>query len=390
MLDINKICIFVGKFLIGKMRILYITDALAVWGGIERVLRDKMNYLVEHYGYDVHIVTTDQGDHPIPYPLDERIHVHDLGIQFHHQYRHRGIKRLIEYRRLNRLFEERLKNCIEEIKPDVIDCIRIEFVSVVINAKGTIPLVCESHSLCKAAYFENSSVWNRLRLHLSYRKLKNVDMMVALTQGDANDWKKYCKNVCVIPNAVHLNDTGRYANLDSKIAIFVGRFSEQKDFGALIEIWKIVHLHHPDWMLHAYGEGAQRDYYEKVIHELNITIKIFPPTSDIFDKYLESSMLLMTSRYEPFGLVLPEAMSCGLPVVAFNCPYGPADIIINGTDGMLIDNRDIRIYADSVCKLVENDQMRKLYGFNSVKSVLRFKVEQIMPMWNSLFAMIVS
>ena len=75
------------------MRILYITDALAVWGGIERVLRDKMNYLVEHYGYDVHIVTTDQGDHPIPYPLNRSVVYRDLGINFHQQYRYKGIRR---------------------------------------------------------------------------------------------------------------------------------------------------------------------------------------------------------------------------------------------------------------------------------------------------------
>ena len=79
------------------MKILYITDALAVWGGIERVLRDKTAYLVDKYGYEIHIVTTDQGEHPISYPIDKRIKINDLGICYHHQYRYQGIKRILKY-----------------------------------------------------------------------------------------------------------------------------------------------------------------------------------------------------------------------------------------------------------------------------------------------------
>lgn len=70
------------------MRILFVTDALAVWGGIERMLSDKMNFLVHEYGYEIYIVTADQGKHPIPFPLDERIHVNDLNICFHQQYQY--------------------------------------------------------------------------------------------------------------------------------------------------------------------------------------------------------------------------------------------------------------------------------------------------------------
>ena len=79
------------------MRILYITDALAVWGGIERVLSDKMNYLVREYGYEIYVVTADQGAHSIPFPLDERIRVKDLNIRFHQQYHFVGVKRILKY-----------------------------------------------------------------------------------------------------------------------------------------------------------------------------------------------------------------------------------------------------------------------------------------------------
>jgi len=366
------------------MRILYITDALAVWGGIERVLRDKMDYLVEH-GYDIHVVTTDQGTHKIPYPLDHRINVHDLGIQFHHQYRYRGIKRVLQFFELERLFRKRLKEKLLEVKPDIIVCIRVEFVSGIVDVKGTTPLVCESHSMCNAKYYEKASLWYRFKLWLSLRKMHQLDMMVALTDGDAQDWKKYCKNVCVIPNVVHLNDTGKYCDSSSEKAIFAGRFSKQKDIESLFNIWSLVHERHPDWELNAYGEGEQWQKYEELAKNADINMYVYPPSPAIFDHYKESSILLMTSLYEPFGLVLPEAMSCGLPVVAFNCPYGPADIITDGRVGFLIEGRDISAYVDKVCLLIENIELRKIMGQTAILSTKRYDKTYIMPQWESLF-----
>ena len=367
------------------MRILYITDALAVWGGIERVLRDKMNYLVEHYGHDVHIVTTDQGDHPIPFPLDERVKVHDLDIRYHHQYRFHGINRLIEYLRLNRLFLNRLKKTISEIEPDIIVCIRIETINTILKVKGSIPLICESHSMFYAYKYEKASFWNKVRLWMLRRNMGKADCVVALTEGDANDWRSVNNNVRVIPNVVHLNLTGRYSDLHSKIVIFAGRFSTQKDVWSLLKIWEIVHQRYPDWELHAYGEGEQKEGFVKEAERKNTGIKVFSPTSEIFEKYLSSSMLIMTSLYEPFGLVLPEAMSCGLPVIAFNCPYGPADIITNGVDGFLIENRDVTAFADKIITLIENDLLRNEMGKAAIKSSQRFHSDNIMHKWEILF-----
>lgn len=370
------------------MRILYITDALAVWGGIERVLRDKMDYLVEH-GYEVHVVTTDQGPHKIPYPLDNRIIVHDLGIRFHHQYRYRGIKRVLQFFELERLFRRRLKEKLLEVKPDIIVCIRVEFINAIVDVKETTPFVCESHSMCNAKYYEKASFWYRFKLWLSLRKMHQLDMMVALSDGDARDWKKYCKNVCVIPNVVHLNDTGRYCDWLSKKAIFAGRFSKQKDIESLFNIWKLVHERHPEWELNSYGEGEQWQKYEALSKIADINMHVYPPSPAIFHHYLESSILLMTSLYEPFGLVLPEAMSCGLPVVAFNCPYGPADIITDGIDGFLIEGRDINAYADKVCLLIENVELRKKMGQAAILSAKRYDKTYIMPQWESLFKKLV-
>ena len=79
------------------MKILYITDALAVWGGIERVLCDKMNYIVNNTDHEVYIVTADQGTHPIPFLLGDRVHMIDLEIRSHRQYKYKGLKRILQY-----------------------------------------------------------------------------------------------------------------------------------------------------------------------------------------------------------------------------------------------------------------------------------------------------
>ena len=367
------------------MKILYVTDALAIWGGIERVLSDKMNYLVREYGYEVYVVTADQGGNPIPFPLDERIIVKDLNIRFHQQYRFHGIKRWLKYRELGKLYRNRLASFIEEISPDVISCIRDGCTSAVLDIKLSIPVIFESHAMYKDVEFENSTFLHRLSIYKGRKKYKRLDRIVTLTQGDADDWKCVCKKTCVIPNVVHLNESGKYSQCNAKRAIFAGRFDLQKDVDSLSKIWALVQKRHPDWTLDVYGNGNLKPHFEEVVSNLKLNVRVHPAVINIFDKYMESSMLLMTSLYEPFGLVLVEAMSCGLPVVAFDCPYGPADIIHDGEDGFLVKNRNLEMYSERVCMLVENEMIRQQMGKAAILSSQRYTSERIMCQWNQLF-----
>ena len=372
------------------MRIMYITDALAVWGGIERVLSDKMNYLVQEYGYDVYIVTTEQGKHEIPFPLDERIHVQDLNIRFHQQYNYTGFKRMQKYRELELLYKNRLKDYILEIKPDVISCIRDGYASTVLDIKGSIPTIFESHAMYRDVVYEKSTLLHRFLIYLKRKKFGRLDKIVTLTQGDADDWKHVCDRVSIIPNVVHLNTSGKYSSCDEKNIIFAGRFDIQKDFGSMIKIWDIVQQRHYDWVLNVYGNGELKQFYENVVQAKKLNIIIHPAVSDIMDKYRESSMLVMSSLYEPFGLVLPEAMSCGLPVVAFDCPYGPADIIKNGVDGFLVEDRNIEAFANRVCQLIEDVELRRKMGKAAIQSAQRYSNDIIMPQWKRLFCELVN
>ena len=130
------------------MRILYFNDAWAIWGGLEHVLIDKMNYLADD-GYEIYTITYNQGTHPIPYPLSSKIVHYDLNVSLHYQYRYHGLKKYYYKYILHKLLIKRLQSEIEDIKPDVIVCPRIELIGYIFKVKGNVPLIYETHSSCK-------------------------------------------------------------------------------------------------------------------------------------------------------------------------------------------------------------------------------------------------
>lgn len=360
------------------MRIVYLYPSIAIAGGVERVLVDKMNYLVSRYGYEVYMITSDQGHNPLPYELDERVHFCDLQILSYTQYKYRGWKRLQEGKRLSKLYHQRLKEKLEEIHPDIIVCTTYQDVRGLLHIKGRVPLVVESH----VNFIHPDSWHHRARTLFNNSWIGKADAVVTLTQGDTDNWKHVSRHVHVIPNVVYLNETGRYSNCTKKRAIFVGRLVEQKGIPDLTKVWRIVNQRYPDWQLDVYGDGEMESIPE-------IKLFVHPPTTNIMEEYINSSMLLMTSIYEPFGLVLPEAMSCGLPVVAFDCPYGPADIIKHESNGFLVPNRDVNLFADYVCALMESPGLRQNMGAEGIKTAQRYEAERIMPMWKELFESII-
>lgn len=372
------------------MRVLYVCRSLAFWGGIERILVDKMNLLVTMFGYEVFMLTADQGNHPVPYQLEEKVYLKDLGIRFHQQYQFHSIKRLWVAKRLERLFKKRLSEHLQIIKPDVIVCTTANYVDINILAriKGDIPLVVESHSIRQQTLGKNGFC-NKYSDYMYRKGLSKAQVIVALTECDAAEWRKVHPCVKVIPNIVNLND-GEVSTLKNMRVIWVGRFDYQKRPLEMIKIWQKVYPMNLDWHLDIYGEGEMKNELENEVVSLNMNIHIHQPTSLIFNAYRESSILVSTSLFEPFGLVIPEAMSCGLPVVSFDCPYGPADIITDGVDGFLIKNRDIHAFADKVCQLIEDEDLRRRMGRNGIVSSQRYRADAIMPKWVDLFQKVLS
>lgn len=366
------------------MRVLYIFRSLAVWGGIERVLVDKMNYLASVLGYEVYMLTTCQGDHSVPYHLDSAVHLDDLGIQFHRQYQYRGLRKILDGYERTRLFEKRLSERLLVISPDVIVCTTADPVYSIVKVKGKIPLIVESHSICSRTFGEKG-LRQRYIAYLLKKGLKQASCVVTLTEGDAVEWRAFHPIVKVIPNIVHLNE-GNISNLQNKRVIWVGRFDYQKRPMEIIKIWRQIHPVFPDWHLDIYGDGEQKQELQNAISSQYMNIHLHEPTNHIFEAYRNSSILVVTSLYEPFGLVIPEAMSCGLPVISYDSSFGPASIISDGNDGFLVENNNQELFIDRLSRLMHDESLRLLMGMNAIESSKRFSSNNIMSQWKKLFS----
>lgn len=366
------------------MKILYVFRSLAVWGGIERILVDKMNWLVSDGGMEVYMLTTDQGNHPIPYQVDNRVHVEDLGISFHRKYQLNYLRRIWTSYQMHHKFKQLLSDCINRIQPDIIVCTTADQIDIISELKGKVPLIVESHSICNRTIEQGGYiVLRKYHRHKFLKSLSKADCVVALTEGDAEEWRHFHHHVKVIPNMIHPCKVAP-SSLDSKRVIWVGRFDYQKRAEVAISIWKQVANRYPDWCLDIYGEG---EYESEVTLMASSAQNVFvhKPTSHIFDCYSNSSILMSTSLFEPFGLVIAEAMSCGLPVVAFDCPYGPAAIINESVNGFLIPSDNMHCFADKLSLLIEDTSLRKKMGQAALDSLDRFNADLVMPQWLALF-----
>lgn len=375
------------------MKIVYVYDAIARIGGTERILADKMNYLADVYGYEIYFISSDQGNHPFSFPLSPRITHIDLKIQQYQQYYFTYPKRLIVRIKKNILFRKNLNKAIQEINPDIVCCTTYYKADIVCLLKCKAKKIVESH--CATSHLFSKDPYNQTfitkwwhkweTIRYKYIIEKNCDAVVVLTQHDATHWKRVPK-VYIIPNMVHNTCTPYNFSIERR-AVSAGRLVHGKGYDRLIEVWADVQKKHPDWKLDIFGEGIlHKDLSKKITEKkLEKVIKLNPYTTELDKEYLHSSLYIMASRFEGFGLVLIEAMRCGVPCIAFDCPYGPRDIIKNKTNGLLIKDGDIKGMSDAICYLIENKDIRKKMANAAKENVKRFFPEKIMPHWNDIF-----
>ncbi len=366
------------------MKLMFVTRIFSEKGGFERVWTDKMNALID-LGYDICLVTTDQGTHMLPYSLNKKVHHIDLNVRLTQKYSYRGLRRVYITCSLLKRFRRSFMYMLELEQPDILLGNASTFTDAVIKWRGHIPIIIESHGIFDRPYhMEKMTIFKYLKAYFHRRMIGKANMVVALTREDALRWKTVNVNVCVIPDMVHLNQSGIYSSCANKRVIFVGRFDTQKGFECLVEIWKRVFVCHTDWRLDIYGEGTDSELLMSMIPS-GKNIFVHGLTSDIADRYKESSILISTSVYEPFGLVIPEAMSYGLPVISFDCPYGPRNIISNGEDGILVENGDVKSYAEQLCQLIEDNEKRVNMGRKAISSASFFSIKNIIPLWQDAF-----
>jgi glycosyltransferase involved in cell wall biosynthesis len=218
---------------------------------------------------------------------------------------------------------------------------------------------------------------------------KKADAIVTLTKEDAQEWKN-AKRVKIIPNFSIMPIMNR-TNCESKKVIAVGRLEWQKGYDRLIHIWEIVTPKHPNWQLDIFGEGSLEAELKSCIQKAGLSnVTIHPFTNNISQEYASSSICVLTSRFEGFSLVLLEAMRHGLPCIAFNCPYGPKDLIDDKKSGYIIENDNIDQFAERLNYLIENIDVRKKFSEEVVLKSNNYNVDNIMYLWRELFCTLTS
>lgn len=360
------------------MKILYLTPIINDEGGVARVLSIKTNYLIEKYKYQVAIITQNQDNTPFFFEFNDSIELYNIP-------RSKGkLQNYISYRK------EVLKH-IAIINPDYIVVCDFGYKGFLLPffISTTVPLFFEAHgSLHNESQLLSDNLFIRIGQRLKYtlRSLcaKKFDAFIVLSKESLNEWK--VKKGFVIPNPNWIT-TSDSPQLNSKKIIVVARHSFEKGLDRLFEIWKKVSVNHPDWTLEIYGNKTPKIDLLTLATELNISssITFHKPEKDIVTKYLESSIYVMTSRSEGFPMVLIEAMSCGLPVVAFDCPIGPRAIINNNKNGFLIEDGNYSDFISKLYLLIRNSEVRAKMGLSAKESVAKYSVEIIMKQWDDLF-----
>ena len=371
------------------MKILYLIHSTYNPGGMERVLLNKVRYFVEEKGWEVTVVTTDQHDRPSFYPFPERVRMTDLGVNYSDDNGKPFHKKLFGFIKRRRLHEKRFKAVLEQIKPDVVDCFYPGECSFVPELKDGSKKVMELHQSKLFHHQYNRSglmgLADKVRARMDEKLVRRFDRFVVLTQEDKRMWGEM-PGIRVIPNAANFI-ADKYSDCTQKRVIAVGRLDYQKSFDRLILAWEKVHQMMPDWRLDIFGQGEWKDILQGMIDErgLQDVVKLNGPTKNIGKEYAESSMIVMSSHYEGFPMVMIEAMACGLPAVCFDFKCGPKDIIVELENGLVVPDGDIEGLAEAMLRLMRNDELRQKMGENAKRVVETFSEEKVMNKWVRLY-----
>lgn len=380
------------------MKIVYYLPSLQAPGGLERIITFKANYFAEQIGYEVTIVTSEQMNTPPHFPLSNKVKHIDLNVPFDVPYNQLRLTKLLKYPFRYYKFKKKFTTLLKKLQPDItISTLRREL-RFINNIKDGSIKIGEFHITRYSYGVEASQNSNRIPKFLKnkwnssfIKQLSRLSQLIILTHEGAKDWPEL-NNITVIPNPISTPIIEKKADHSNQQVIAAGRYATQKGFDMLISAWKIVTNRYPTWELRIYGEGDLRNKLQNQIDSLGLSNNCFleHTVSNIAEKYCESSIYVMSSRWEGFGLVLIEAMTYGLPCVSFDCKCGPSDIIKNEENGILVENGNIEMLAEKICYLIENEDIRIKMGQKARESAKRYLPEQIMPQWETLFKSLLS
>lgn len=376
------------------MKIIYCTHSTCNPGGMERVLLNKVTYLSQLPGWKVAVVTTDQHQRPPFYPFPEKVRMTDLGINYSEDNEKGAWKKITGYLRKRKEHKRKLTALLLKEKPDIVVSLYPSESSFIPDIKDGSKKVLELH-YCKffrLQYGRRGLLgWiDKLRTRQDEQIVRRFDKFVVLTNEDRGYWGNL-PNIEVIPNAaMHVSDA--YSDVMNKRVIAVGRLDYQKGFDRLVQAWQLVRHtgKFTDWKLDIFGQGEWQEMLQQMIDKAGLqdSLQIHQPTKQIGEEYVKSDLLVMSSNYEGFPMVMIEAMACGLPVVSFDYKCGPKDIIQPGINGLLVPNGDIQALAYAMMVMMSDEAYRKMLSLNARKVVDTYSEQAVMSQWILLFTSI--
>ncbi|MBJ2183933.1 MAG: glycosyltransferase family 4 protein [Muribaculaceae bacterium] len=377
------------------MRIAYFINGLHIPGGLERIVCDKANAICNIPGYEVHIVVKNtRTKASAAFPIDPKIHIGQAGLPFDPGPGRSPLHpaaTFVKWLKWRKKFRQSVAAYLTEHKIDI--AIAATHDAALPYFTNVCPIIYESH--IHREYTAIDAPVASLRKYLTKRNVRRAAAIVSLTDTDARLWPE-AQRMEVIPNFTNIRPAAPY-NPDATRVMGAGRFHPQKGFDILVKAWQIVARRFPEWTLDIYGDYSDTDpVYADILSQINEAglshrIELKGAEADMATAYADHSVFVLSSRYEGFGLVLLEAMTCGVPCVSFDCPSGPADIIADGVDGLLVpfnglpDKQRVELLADALCRMIADRDMRVRLSAHAKEKAGTFVRDEIIARWTALF-----
>ena len=339
-------------------------ETLAICGGLERIMTDKMNYLAGSRLCEVVLIEVYDypgGDAFELSPLVKRVR---LGIKKHSS---KIVKPMTFWQVTHRVAE-----VIQQEKPDVMTSAGLLGVYLYGLRRYGCRMIYESHQ----PRFTMPLPW------LVRRMEQNVDTVVCLTDGDAAEYR-HARRVTVIPNYLSLT-----ASTDVETAsrqhriVALGRLEKANGYDLLIRAWQQIYHDLPDCSLHIYGEGREREPLQTLINALQLkeSVTLHSATDNPAAVYRSADIVCVTSEYEGFSLVIIEAMAHGVPVVACDVPHGPRHLLAEGRGGLLVE-RNAEAIGKAVLAIENDPALHSRLASEGPDIAAQYSRERIMRLW---------
>lgn len=362
------------------------------YGGIEKQVTTLANELSKEYKIEIISLYNILSGKSF-YELDERINVKYI---FNSGPNRSEIKNALKkFKLINLVSELRkafkmlytkyfgLKKIINKLNTDILISSRIEFSKQI--KRDDIITISQEHS-----FIDEKKYIKKVK-----RSFKHIKYLVVMTKGAKQRYDEWLKEekvkpeVVVIPNMIKENKTGKTSTLTNNQIISVGRLEEVKDFYTLILVFSVIVKKYPNYVLKIIGEGSMREKLEEQIKNCNLEKKVILTgklnENEINNEFLKSDIFVLTSKSESFSLVLCEAMNYGIPCVAFDVDVGPREIIQNGKNGFLIEDRKIDLMIKKIDELLSNNVLRKEFGEEAKCYTKKFISINIVNLWKYIF-----